>query len=937
MNAKLRSRLSLLLIATTISIGHAQQTPILSVSFFRISSDSIATKLKLQPPTADERLKTLRKLFAAANCGKRVFEQQVAGSVSSLGCATRSTSDAKILVLAAIDYSAKSKGDALLRWGDLTMLPILAESLDSVLTRHSFVLVAVGGKNDGEQGASEYLKKLPPDELKKIDAVIAFDHLGRDLPSYNSKRVGSLWSHGKQPPLIQSVALSAHALNLPEPTRVYGARANVTKPFDGNDIQTITFSSPEFIHSDSDPGSKLNASTYEKTYLFLCGYLLFLDRTLGQALPAPSDKLADETLAASAAQSQPLLPADTPAEPAGAATPPPSSTAPATQPATAQLPSSGVPQVSQAALLANSQPVTLQSNVRVVLLDVVVSDNHGKPVTGLSEDDFRVFEDGKQQKIASFKEHDGAPMKVVEPPALPPNTYTNFQEVENADSVNVILMDSLNTDVLDQDFVHRQVINYLKTIPPGARVAVFTLSSKLSMVQEFTTDSTRLLAALNDPSVATLQASPLQQSQSSQEAENAFIDNSVAYNALPGQMQPHTRLLLNGPASLTTALDAVDPVNSIKELLAEESVQVAAQQVRITLDAFQQLAHYLSAFPGRKNVIWVSGGFPLVLFPTKDLPDPTRTQDLFRQEMAKTAELCTTARMAIYPVYARGLRNSSVYEANANALSSERPTAMTQTNISQMDTEAGARIWTNVGMEDLARTTGGQAFHDTNGLSDVLSRVTNQGMQYYTLSYTPTNTKLDNRFRQMRVEVTKGRYKLAYRRGYYATDGKLGSSTAVKNDPLLSLMAFGLPDVSQLVYTLSVSAETGPSATTSGVSFATKGSTTTYTLDLGIPLLGVKADVLPNGKRRVQLVVRAIAYDGSGKPLNMTGANGALVLTPEEVAQAESSGIHIPLKLELPANVNVHLRSGVYDAGTGNAGTLGIRLWTGPVKVAVAP
>ncbi len=48
----------------------------------------------------------------------------------------------------------------------------------------------------------------------------------------------------------------------------------------------------------------------------------------------------------------------------------------------------------------------------------------------------------------------------------------------------------------------------------------------------------------------------------------------------------------------------------------------------------------------------------------------------------------------------------------------------------------------------LAKSTGGQAFYDTNGLKDVLERVTEQGMHYYTLSYTPTNTKMDNRYRQ---------------------------------------------------------------------------------------------------------------------------------------------------------------------------------------------
>ncbi len=129
---------------------------------------------------------------------------------------------------------------------------------------------------------------------------------------------------------------------------------------------------------------------------------------------------------------------------------------------------------------AGSRVPSFESNVRVVLLDVVVTDSKGNPVTALKQDDFRVFEDGKPQKIASFQEHKGAPIVQDKLPPLPKNTYTNYPAVEAADSINVILMDSLNTPIRDADYAHQQVIKYLKTIPPGARVAIFTLSSRFA-------------------------------------------------------------------------------------------------------------------------------------------------------------------------------------------------------------------------------------------------------------------------------------------------------------------------------------------------------------------------------------------------------------------------------------------------------------------------
>ena len=239
------------------------------------------------------------------------------------------------------------------------------------------------------------------------------------------------------------------------------------------------------------------------------------------------------------------------------------------------------------------QPVpSFESNVRVVLLDVVVTDSKGNPVTGLKQDDFRVFEDGKPQKIASFQEHKGAPVVQDKLPPLPKDTYTNYPAVEAADSINVLLIDSLNTPILDGNYAHQQVIKYLKTIPLGARLAIFTLSSRLRMVQDFTRDSSQLLAVLDN--MATAKYSSLMQSDEELQSNKAEVTNVT-------------------PTGIGMADTATDPTG----LMAEETVGVNEDRVRITLTAFQQLASYLAGFPGRKNLMWVSGAFPIVLSPTR--------------------------------------------------------------------------------------------------------------------------------------------------------------------------------------------------------------------------------------------------------------------------------------------------------------------------------
>jgi VWFA-related protein len=570
---------------------------------------------------------------------------------------------------------------------------------------------------------------------------------------------------------------------------------------------------------------------------------------------------------------------------------------------------------SQTAPASNSHaPVTFQSNVHVVLLDVIVTDSSGGPVTGLTKNDFRVFEDNKQQKIASFKEHDGAPIITADLPPMPLNVYTNYPAVESADSINVLLMDSLNTQMQDQQFVHQQTIKYLKTIPAGARVAIFTLSSRLRMVQEFTSDSSRLLAALNDPDLSWPQHSPLLKSQAESQANDAMVNEAK-------------KLAVTTPTNL--AHEAVDPASSLKALIAEKDVALTEARVAITLSALQQLAHYLSGYPGRKNLVWVSGGFPIVLFPDSVFLNPSVTPRTFMSEIQRTADLCTAAQIAIYPVSAEGMMIHSVYQADASAISEQSPGIMSRNNVDQMNAESQSVSSTRLAAESLAKNTGGQAFFNSNDMKDILTRVTNQGMHYYALSYTPTNTKTDNRFRHTRVESTNPKYSLSYRRGYYATDSKAGLGTADAQDPLLPLMGFGLPDMAQIVYQLSVTPSSAKSSVSSGNAVSNpKGPTTHYTLDYGISLNQIKLEVQPDGSRRAQLEVKAVAYDDAGKPLNMAGQRGLLNITPGGFQEAQESGVHFEEELDLPSNTDIHLRTGVYDLNSGNAGTLGVRVHT---------
>src|SRR5208337_1700812 len=147
------------------------------------------------------------------------------------------------------------------------------------------------------------------------------------------------------------------------------------------------------------------------------------------------------------------------------------------------------------------QGTVLKAQARAVVVDVVVTKSNNEQVPGLHKQDFTVLEDGKPQAIDFFEEHTAksVPPGALPPlPAMPPDVYTNVPPAPESDAVNVLLLDSLNTAKQDQSYVHKQILNFLKNMQPGIRVAIFTLGSKLRFVQGFTTDSSVLLAALND-------------------------------------------------------------------------------------------------------------------------------------------------------------------------------------------------------------------------------------------------------------------------------------------------------------------------------------------------------------------------------------------------------------------------------------------------------
>jgi len=214
------------------------------------------------------------------------------------------------------------------------------------------------------------------------------------------------------------------------------------------------------------------------------------------------------------------------------------------------------------------------------------------------------------------------------------------------------------------------------------------------------------------------------------------------------------------------------------QLALDPCVTKLHDRVVMTLQAFQALARYLSQFPGRKNVMWVSGSFPLGFFPETNPRVVPRKE--YRREIRQTADLLTADQVAVYPISATGLTGEEATQSDNYG----RP----------IHDGYSDRAFGQIAMETLARDTGGRAFYSTSDLSNAMTEAISSGLHYYTLTYTPTNTKMDGKYRRIEVKGINGSYKLAYRRGYYAENAKFAPAgdDQRKSDALVLFMAFGI-------------------------------------------------------------------------------------------------------------------------------------------------
>ena len=390
-------------------------------------------------------------------------------------------------------------------------------------------------------------------------------------------------------------------------------------------------------------------------------------------------------------------------------------------------------------------PGTVKSVTRLITVDVVATDSHGNAVRDLKESDLQVFDErGGQQKIARFEFIDTsvAPTGPM-PGALPigPHIYSNLQAARLRVPPTAILMDALNTSIYRQMQVRRDMILFLKNLPPDTPVAVFLLGHEVHIVQNFTTDPKLLRAAVDQ---ARRPDNVLQE-------QNPQDDANSASETLQ-EMSPNT------PANV---------IQSLQNFESQEYLELMDQRVSETADAMRAIAKYLGGYPGRKNLVWFSESFPIWIEPTTDFGnDPFIGSTTYTGKVREAADALTDAQVAVYPVDARALEGPEAF----SAASPTNP----GTNIGgALSREDSLRINSQATMDAIAEETGGKTCKNTNGLAGCVQEALNEGSAYYELAYYPENIKWDGHFQKITVKTPRRGVKLAYRRGFFAASTEM--------------------------------------------------------------------------------------------------------------------------------------------------------------------
>ncbi len=533
---------------------------------------------------------------------------------------------------------------------------------------------------------------------------------------------------------------------------------------------------------------------------------------------------------------------------------------------------------------AQKLPV-MRVNTRIVNVDVIVRDRRGNPVEDLKESDFKLYDNGQLQRIEFLDRFsDGvsaSPSPEALPAELPPNIFTNFPGRDASLPVNltIILADALNTPFGDQVYANKQLLKCIENLKPQDHVALYALGNGLRILQDFTGDDALLVRAAKAYMGQNTLAEPASKLSSSQ------ADLPFSPEVIESASGPLRQMMLK--------------MEQMNEQVGESYQE---RRTEMTLAAFRTIALHVADVPGRKNLLWLSGSFPVTfglentILPASSLtggkpqmnnsplaPAPQTYGELFQD----AERLLESANVAVYPVDAMGLQAPYSVPTSPGA-------AMPRTDAYPHNEQA------HMVMAQIADNTGGVAYFNTNDMADALERAMDDSRFSYLLGFAP-QIRWDGKFHKVQVRVDRRGLSVRARKGYYAFPARTYAPQEL--DVLAYESQESLLDAMQVPVEVAVKV------------VHTKTSSASAVLDLAVFVPGkrVQFDEIP-GQREADLDYAVAQRDDSDKVLQRYETGYRFRLGPQAYDVAIQGGLTYHDTVVLDARTT-NLKIVVYDYG----------------------